>query len=71
MSDKFHTSRPGKVETELASIRDLSDFCIRWPDLRQWVSDDALHGVSGPEDTLRTIRWLVLLADRVCYDFES
>ena len=71
MSEKSKASQPRSKEPVLESIRDLSDFCNAWPELCRWVSDDALSGLPAHANTIATIRWLVLLADRVCYDFDE
>lgn len=54
------------LEIRLEKIEDLSDFCQLWGELRpelQKQRDD-----QGPPDRVReeTVRWLSLLADRVC-----
>ena len=71
MSQNGDTLHPAGGATDPQSIRDLSDFCNNWTDLRQWVCEDALNNVSAHANTLATIRWLTLLADRVCYDFDQ
>ena len=71
MNENGDVSQSEGDGADLGSIRDLSDFCNNWPQVRRWVSDDALGAASIHANTLTTIRWLVLLADRVCYDFDQ
>jgi len=49
----------------LPSLRDISDFCIHWPQLR----NVPLNGLSGVnQEQQATIDWLVRLANHVCID---
>lgn len=52
---------------EPLGIRDLSDFCLKWPDLREELQR-RLRAEPGEERTEAIIGWLVLLADRACLD---
>ena len=54
----------------IREIRDLSDFCLKWPSLKEKVAPAALDGSGLPEASRQTIRWLALLADRVCHDID-
>lgn len=59
------TSDPTDID-----VRDLADFCVRWPALRTAVSDEALDDASVSPPTRATIVWLVFLADAVCREVE-
>lgn len=52
----------------LDGLRDLSDFCQYWPELKKLVADERLAGIDlhAGADTYRTIKWMRALADRVC-----
>lgn len=47
-------------------LRDLSDFCQQWPDLKLLVEDGRLERAPLESDTVEVIGWLRDLADRVC-----
>ena len=49
----------------LNSLRDLSDFCTCWPELRVLVADERIDVPGLPEETKATIAWLRQLAERV------
>ena len=57
-------------------IRDLSDFCLRWPELRPQI-EKYLAGPGGnvvgrsADEQTEIVRWLCLLADRVCLEPHS
>lgn len=53
-----------------ADIRDLADFCVRWPVLKGTVNEHALEGAAVPAQSRATIAWLVSLADAVCRGVE-
>lgn len=50
----------------MKKIRDLSDFCTQWPDLRNLVATGQLDEAGMADETRRTIEWLTVLADKVC-----
>lgn len=52
---------------DLLGVRDLSDFCLRWPDLRAELQRN-VHAAPCDARTESIIGWLVLLADRSCLD---
>jgi hypothetical protein len=57
-----------KVEVE--SIRDLSDFCQKWVKIRRLTDNiESLEGELSREE-IEVVKWLVLLADRVCLSEE-
>ena len=58
-SPPFDNQRP-------VEIRDLSDLCTHWPRHRALLQA-YLDSEPVPADTDTIIRWLVLLADRVCH----
>lgn len=61
------TIRP--IDDTSLEIRDLSDFCLRWPELRNIVQASERNGFAADDPALRVVlRWLCLLADRVCQD---
>ncbi len=55
------------------SIRDLSDFCLRWPELQVAVERGlselrSRDGGEQAEEFAQLVHWLCLLADRACLD---
>ena len=71
-SEKRH-SAPRKTDPP---IRDLSDFCLRWPELRPLVEKHCPGpGGNVPESSAdehtEIVHWLCLLADRVCLEPHS
>ena len=66
MTKKKENTRSDIPVGPLEEIRDLSDFCEKWSELRPTVSDDSLAASSLPDQSREVIRWLTLLADRVC-----
>lgn len=52
-------------DTDLG-IRDLSDLCERWVDLRKHVSTDSLEASGLTKESLEVVNWLVHLADKSC-----
>ncbi len=66
------TKFKGRVEKvfdslpELDGLRDLGDFCIAWPELRELVAKDAIEASDLSEDAKEVVAWLSLLADKVC-----
>lgn len=61
------TVRP--IDEEAPRIRDLSDFCLKWPELREIVLAREREGLAAEDTELQVVlRWLRLLADRVCRD---
>jgi hypothetical protein len=66
-------NRPRKEAVERLSktggklqLRDLSDFCQQWPDLKLLVEDSRLERSPLESETVEVIGWLRDLADRVC-----
>ena len=56
-----------QIDGNTPEIRDLSDFCLRWPDLREIVLRREREGFDPDDPDLRAVlRWLRLLADRIC-----
>jgi len=49
----------------LQSIRDVSDFCVQWPKIRDHFFD--LKPSSDPTHK-EVVEWLAKLADKVCLD---
>ncbi len=50
------------------AIRDLSDFCVQWADLKPRLAPEALAQAGLDPEQREAVGWLVLLADRVCDD---
>lgn len=59
------------VDFDPGKLRDLSDFCQHWPELRSQVSDENLMVLALPDNARQIIEWLVRLADRVHHDEEG
>ena len=58
-----------QIDSNAREIRDLSDFCLQWPDLREIVLSREREGFGTDDPDLRMVLlWLRLLADRVCCD---
>lgn len=53
-----------KAPTEVADVRDVADFHLRWPQFRPIASRAAGRAVLMPDER-RVIGWLIALADRV------
>ena len=56
------------LENKLMNIRDLSDFCQKWPSLRSLFLSDNFDESLEKDDVKHVVEWLVLLADRVCLE---
>lgn len=54
------------VEKKRIPIRDLSDFCGNWAELKKTVSDADLANLGIPEDMFRTIVWMRRLTEITC-----
>lgn len=54
------------VEKKNIPIRDLSDFCGNWNELKKTVSDADLADLGIPEDMFRTIVWMRRLTEITC-----
>lgn len=55
----------GGAASEPLAIRDLSDLCTQWPDLREELCAALDAGALEPRPDA-IARWLVKLADNVC-----
>ena len=56
---------------ELArGIRDLSDFCERWPEIRDSMPDIPVARKSLKPGQQEVVKWMLLLTDRVCLSKE-
>lgn len=55
---------PEGLRDRLVSLRDLSDFCVEWPDIRRSV----INAKDRCEDpgAAAALSWLIPLADKVC-----
>ena len=47
-------------------VRDLSDFCQKWTDIRELVDIKELRTTGTKESQIIVIGWLMHLADKVC-----
>ncbi len=65
---EIHLSKQHEIEceTSLASIRDLSDFCEAWPELRKRVQHHIQCDTAEESELRDTLKWLCLLSDRIC-----
>lgn len=61
-SEENALARP---RTTRPAPRDLSDFCLRWSELRAFA-DEACGAPGLTDDQREIIGWLILLADRTC-----
>lgn len=61
-------TNPKEPAPDPARIRDLSDFCRKWPQLRRLIPPESL---AQPEEARLVLGWLLLLADRVCLHFDE
>lgn len=54
------------VAEQINAVRDLADFCQRWPEIRKALRPD--HDLDGFSDVARCrlIFWFCELTDRVC-----
>lgn len=66
MTSKQTKKLPEPIAARVGNLRDLSDFCQIWPELREFIIVDDLSVSQGEELDRAIVRWLVLLADRVC-----
>ena len=56
------------IESRMMNIRDLSDFCQKWPFLRGVFIDNDFDLQIEKDDVKHIVEWLVLLADRICLE---
>ena len=54
------------IDKKRVAIRDLSDFCSNWTELKKNVSDADLANLGIPEDMFRTIVWMRRLTEITC-----
>ncbi len=64
------TGRRAERSGARLTLRDLSDFCTRWSELRP-LADDACAVSDLTDDQREIVGWLILLADRTCGRGES
>ena len=57
-------SKPLKQNS--ADIRDLSEFCLEWPNLRECLNATAAPTEDWNPDAKNVLNWLIMLADRTC-----
>jgi hypothetical protein len=67
MNDKKPPDDDKFLEIKIESVHDLSDFCQKWPRLRHLVKDIKTSEETTSKEVDEIFKWLVLLADRVCF----
>lgn len=57
---------PIEIDGKFIDIRDLSDFCVYWEDLKPIMSEksSAIDALSTNQKA--TLSWLKILADQIC-----
>lgn len=55
-----------QLRKEFPRVRDLSEFCLEWPNLRKHLSEDEAPLENWSPKATTTLKWLVLLADKTC-----
>lgn len=68
MTNKHVSPKRDTVGGNPKKVRDLSDFCQHWPELRHNVVEERLAALDLPDDVRQVVGWLVRLADRVHRD---
>lgn len=48
------------------NLRDLGDFCLAWPEVRDLVGRETVEASNLPPASKALIAWLSSLADKVC-----
>ncbi len=54
------------ITQNIENIRDLSDFCENWFELKELISDKNITRSNLDVETKQLVSWLRLLADRTC-----
>lgn len=54
------------LSEKTAAIRDISEFCEKWPDLKKLHDVKEVENLSIEPEIKELIVWLYKLADRVC-----
>jgi hypothetical protein len=67
MSEDETRGIENEQQEKFENVRDLSEFCQKWPRLRPIVSDIETTEEISSEEVREIVKWLVLLADRVCF----
>lgn len=52
------------AQEKIKTVRDLSDFCAFWPDIKIVLSRQLASGHALDEDARKILHWLTLLADK-------
>ena len=70
MAGQRKTSKDGagtiaQQRNTTAPLRDVSDLCIHWSG-RRGELESYLESAKVPYDVADTMRWMILLTDRVC-----
>lgn len=50
----------------LENVRDVSDFCEKWTQIRVLLTDENIKLDAANPETKVIFEWLVKMADRVC-----
>lgn len=66
MSDDSSQRSAGSARIGIRELRDLSDFCQHWSDLRAIAIEPGLLGESPTDEQREMMNWLIALADAVC-----
>lgn len=57
-----------RARRRIAQLRDLSDFCNCWNEIRN-VAEASARKLDGTDkEAADTLDWLIILADKVCID---
>lgn len=64
MPDKAKDDAHSEQVEILKDLRDISDLCIHWPQLKP-ILERAIETGDLDENSKRLLRWLSLLADRI------
>ncbi|MEL6335378.1 MAG: hypothetical protein AAFQ88_01905 [Pseudomonadota bacterium] len=66
MSDETPLGSGELQHSRVSGLRDLSDFCQHWPELREIATDPTFLGDNPSDERRAMMTWLVALADRIC-----
>lgn len=70
MISKDHRPNESKLEEVVQEVRDLSDFCQKWPAIKElMINADTGETECGAAER-QVMVWLTHLADRVCLSGE-
>lgn len=55
----------GIPSLEKLKIRDLGDFCLQWPNIRDQISEEIIENNVNSNEMSDLVIWLFKLADKV------